>query len=236
MESLHERYDRDERALLDSAAERLWADALLDGLVDTAAAILDAAQWREVPADAGPLWVERATAGNALAAMSLRLARTIALTVRCGYAVESLSGTRRLTEAAGHAQRVAEDQGGQYARNWLHGEGRAGSARAAFGSDPSAASSWKLMSGQSHAVFTAFAAFSASLDEDNVLIHHIGPKRDPFWDNVWIWLTARQLGRVLACILKIHPHVEQGPYLEAMGRIIAVEPSIEAELAKRSQE
>ncbi len=65
----------------------------------------------------------------ALAAMALRATRTVALTVRAGYSAEALGGLRRLLEAAGHAQRVAEDASGQYAENWINGRGKAAKAR-----------------------------------------------------------------------------------------------------------
>jgi hypothetical protein len=57
-----------------------------------------------------------------------------------------LAGVRRLTEAAGHAQRVAEDSSGQYAENWLRGAGKADKARVAFGADPENDRTWTLMS------------------------------------------------------------------------------------------
>lgn len=43
---MHERYDRDERRLVATAAQDLWTDPLLDLTVDAAAPILDRAQWR----------------------------------------------------------------------------------------------------------------------------------------------------------------------------------------------
>ncbi len=39
-DSLHMRYDRDERQLVTTAAEELWTDELLDAVVDVAAPIL----------------------------------------------------------------------------------------------------------------------------------------------------------------------------------------------------
>ena len=89
------------------------------------------------------------------------------------------------------------------------------------------------MSGQSHAEFAAFAALSATLSEYRVLVHHIGPKRDPLWDNVWIWLTARQLGRTLAAVLKVHPQIDQSDYLAIMTRVVEGEVRLEQELANR---
>ena len=133
---MHERYDADERRLLDSAASELWTDALLNAIVDVAPRIYEGASWAGgSPVDAPPRWAERSTAVLALASMALRTIRTLAMTVRSGYAPEALGDLRRLIEAAGHAQRVAEDTSGQYAENWLHGRGKAGKARAAFGSD-----------------------------------------------------------------------------------------------------
>lgn len=174
-ESMHERYDRDERDLVATAAEMIWSDELLDAVVDIAAPILAASEWFGVPTGAPPRWVERATAAGALTAIALRAARTTALTVRAGYAAESLAGLRRLQEAGGHAQRVAQDASGQYAENWLRGRGKADSPRIAFGAGDPEDATWALMSGQSHAEFAAFTNFSTEVDEQQKVIHLVGP-------------------------------------------------------------
>lgn len=233
---MHERYDADERRLLDTAASELWTDALLDAMVDVAPRIYEGASWRGgTPANAPPRWAERSTAALALAAMALRTTRTLAMTVRSGYASEALADLRRLIEAAGHAQRVAEDTSGQYAENWLHGHGKAGSARSAFGSDPEDDPMWKLLSGQSHAEFASYANHSAKLDDERRIIHLIGPHRDPLWDSIWLWMAARQFARVLACALKIHPQIDDADFLAAGARLVAAETQIDAEMAARAE-
>lgn len=234
-ETLHERFDRDERRLLESASADLWSNELLDALIDVASPVLEGSRWNRVPDGATVRWAERATAAGALAAMALRLSRTIAMTVRCGYSAEALSGMRRLAEAAGHAQKAAEDDSGQYAANWLNGLGRADKPRSAFGADPTTEAVWKLMSGQSHAEFAAFAAFTTTFGDDNVITHRIGPSRDAFWDSVWVWLTARHLGRTLAGVLKVHPSIDQTNFLAVMAKIVAAEDRLERELAERTQ-
>jgi len=163
-ESLHERYDRDERRLLDTAATELPTDNLLDAVIDVASPVIGASAWDDLPADAPPRTTERYTAAGALTAMALRAARTTALTVRAGYAAEALADVRRLFEIAGHAQRVAEDPSGQYAANWLGGRGRSSRPRVVFG-EPDSDPMWKLMSGQAHAQFDVYAGMSAKFDE-----------------------------------------------------------------------
>lgn len=205
-ESMHERYDRDERGLVLSAGHELWTDGLVDMAVDVSSPIFEAAQWRGIPEGKPALWVERATATNALSAIALRATRTVSLTIRAGYAPEALAGMRRLIEASGHAARVADDvSGGQYALNWLAGRGKSSKHRVAFGSERTDEPTWDLMSGQSHAVFAAYARFSARMGDDQVLIHSVGPHRDPFWDSIWMWVTARQFMGALACQLKGSP-------------------------------
>lgn len=225
----HERYDADERRLVASAPEDLWTDQFVDQLVDAAMPILDGANWRGVPDDAPPRWAERSTAILALAAIALRATRVTALTVRAGYGAEARPDLRRLREAAGHARGVAADQSGQYAENWLQGKGKAGKPRVAFGVESEGL--WKLFSGPAHADFRDYANASAHFDEDNRLIHRIGPQRDLLWDNVTLWLTARTLTSVLAGVIEVHPHIDEKPFLEAATPLIASEPRLEQEIA-----
>ena len=228
-ESLHERYDRDERRLLDTAATELPTDNLLDAVIDVASPVIGASAWDDLPADAPPRTTERYTAAGALTAMALRAARTTALTVRAGYAAEALADVRRLFEIAGHAQRVAEDPSGQYAANWLGGRGRSSRPRVAFG-EPDSDPMWKLMSGQAHAQFDVYAGMSAKFDEGR-LVHQVGPQRDPLWDSIWLWYAARQLVRVLAGLLKVHPHIDQTDFLAVAERVVAAEEALVTEIA-----
>jgi hypothetical protein len=221
---LHQRYDRDERQLLDTAATEIPTSPLLDEVIDVAAPILAASAWDGLPTDAPPRTSERYTAAGALAAMALRAARTTALTVRAGYTGEALADLRRLVEIAGHAQRVAEDQSGQYAVNWINGRGRSSRPRVAFGdadSDPI----WKLMSGQAHAQFDVYARMAATFDEGR-FVNQVGPRRDPPWDSIWLWYTARHLVRVLAALLQVHPQIEQADFLAVGQRVVAAEQSL----------
>jgi hypothetical protein len=232
-ESMHERYDRDERRLVETAGRELWTSELHDTVVDVAAPILDASAWNGLPADAPPRTSERYTAVAALAAMGLRIGRTVALTVRAGYAVEALGDVRRLFETAGHAQGVADDPSGVYAENWLHGRGRADKPRVAFGwpdDDPL----WQLMSGEAHAQFDVHAQLTSTF-HDRRLIHSMGPGRDSFWDNGLMWLTARQLIRVLAGLLKVHPHIDQTDFLVTAERLVRTEDRLIAELTRASK-
>lgn len=86
---MHERYDRDERHLLDTAATEIWSDDLIDAVIVVAAPIMAASAWDGLPVDAPPRTTERFTAASALTAMALRAPRTTALTVRAGYAAEA---------------------------------------------------------------------------------------------------------------------------------------------------
>jgi hypothetical protein len=83
-ESMHERYDRDERRLVTTAADELWTNDLLDAIVDVASPILAASAWDGLPDDAAPRTSERYTAASALTAMALRASRTTALVIRAG--------------------------------------------------------------------------------------------------------------------------------------------------------
>jgi hypothetical protein len=231
-ESMHARYDRDERQLVATAADDLWSDELLDAIVDVASPIMAASAWHGLPDGAAPGTTER-YAVSSLMAVGLRGARSAALLIRAGYAAEGLAAVRRLFEAAGHAQRVAEDESGQYAENWLTAQGKAAKPRAAFGAREDA-SMWNLMSGQAHAGFGVYAHLSATLDEGR-LIHQVGPHRDAFWDSMWIWLVARQLSRVLAAVLKVHPHIDQSDFLLLAERLVLAEQRIEAEIAQRRE-
>ena len=228
-ESLHERYDHDERRLLDGARAEISTDELFDAVIDAAAPIVAASAWNGLPPDALPRTSERYTAAGALTAMALRTARATALTIRAGYAPEALADVRRLIEIAGHAQRVAEDASGQYAANWLEGRGRSSRPRVAFG-EPDSDPMWKLMSGQAHGQFDIYASMSAKLDEGR-LVHQVGPHRDSLWDSIWLWYAARQLLRVLAGLLKVHPHIDQADFLAVGERVVAAEEELIAAMA-----
>ena len=182
-----------------------------------------------MPDDAPPRTAERYTAVSTLLAMTLRACRTTALTIRAGYGTEGLASVRRLFEAAGHAQRVAEDASGQYADNWLRGRGKADKPRVAFG-QPEDDPLWGLMSGQAHATFEVYARLSAEFDGRR-LVHSVAPRRDVFWDSIWLWVVARQLSRVLAALIKVHPHIETADFLAVSERLIAAETQIETEIA-----
>lgn len=230
LEPMHECYDANERHLTADAAEDLWTTELLDAAIDVVAPIMDATAWGDLPDDAPPRTSERYQAADALVALALRTSRSIALVVRAGYCFEALPSIRRLFEAAGHARRVANDLTGQYAENWIRGCGKAGSARSAFsGEDPEAGPLWKLMSGQAHAQFDVHAHFTARLDERR-LLHIVSPQRNAGWDNAFLWLTARQLVSVVACLLKVHPAVDQAAFLRVVQRIDVAESRVAEEL------
>ena len=86
------------------------------------------------------------------------------------------------------------------------------------------------MSGHSHAEFENYANLSASLDGERRLLHRIGPARDQAWDNIALWLTARQLTTVLACVLTVHPHIDHADFLAAAEQIVAGEDRLANEL------
>lgn len=228
--TLHEAFDADERRLRDSAPSELWTDALVDRVMDVASPVLNAAAWDGLPAAAPRGWDKRSTAALALAAIALRSTRALTLLVRSGYAPEALPHLRRLMEAAGHAHRVASDVDGTYSLQWLEGRGKALSNRKAFGGDKRDKAIWELMSGQAHASFHGHALILARVD-DNRVLHHLNPARDARWDSLWLWVAARQLGRVLACVIKVHPNVEEENYLVVMGEVVQAEERIDAELA-----
>jgi hypothetical protein len=227
---LHERYDGDEQRLIESSADELWTNELIDLVVDSASPILNGAQWDGVPSDAPQRWAERSTAILALAAMSLRSTRAAALMVRAGLGPEAWPHVRRLREAAGHAQCVAADESGQYAENWLHHRGKATSPRIAFGSDSEDDVLWKLMSGHAHAAFPAYANAVVTLDGRR-LLHRVGPSRDLAWDNITLWLSARTLIQILAGVLKVHPHIDQRDFLRAGEVVVRSENRLEKEIA-----
>jgi hypothetical protein len=229
-ESMHERYDRDERRLIDTAATEIATSDLLDAVIDVASPIIAASAWSALPDDVAPRTAERYTAAGALTAMALRATRTTALTVRAGYAAEALADVRRLIEIAGHAQRVADDTSGDYAANWLDRHGRAARPRVAFG-EPDADPMWKLMSGQAHAQFDVYAGMSTTFDEGR-LVHQVGPRRNPLWDSIWLWYATRQLVRALASLLKVHPHIDQADFLAVGERVVAAETRLETAIAE----
>ncbi len=228
--ALHERYDGDEQRLIESAADELWTNELIDLVVDSASPILNGAQWDGVPSDAPQRWAERSTAILALAAMALRSTRAAALMVRAGYGPEAWPYVRRLREAAGHAQRVAADESGQYAENWLHHRGKATSPRIAFGSDSEDDVLWKLMSGHAHAAFPAYANAVVTLDGRR-LLHRVGPSRDLAWDNITLWLSARTFTQTLAGVLTIHPEIDQRDFLRMGEVVVRGEDRLEQEIA-----
>lgn len=227
----HRRYDRDERRLLDTAQQELWTSPLLDAVIDVAPDVLGALTWQRVPDEASPGWASRSTAMLGLAAMGLRATRIVALAVRSGYGPEGFGNLRRVLEAAGHSVNVANDESGQYAANWLAQRGRAGRPRTAFDNTPEQDAIWRLMSGLVHATFADFTNLSADIDADGRLIHRVGPQRAITVDNAALWLAGRQLGRILAAVLRLRPEAPQSAFLQAVSPLIAGEDRLASELA-----
>lgn len=232
--TLHEAFDEDEARLRDSASNELWTNVLMDRVMDVASPLLNAATWDGLPAGTPRGWDKQSTAALALAAIAVRSTRALTLLVRSGYAPEALPHLRRLMEAAGHAQRVASDVDGTYSLDWIEGRGKSLSNRKAFGGDPREKAFWDLMSGQAHASFRGHARILASVDNNRVA-HRLNPARDARWDSVWLWMAARQLGRVLACVLKVHPDVDESDYLIIMSEVVQAEQRIDTELAAESK-
>lgn len=86
------------------------------------------------------------------------------------------------------------------------------------------------MSGQAHAEFEHYASLSATLSDDRRIIHSIGPCRDLLWDNISLWLAARQFMAVLACVLSVHARLDQADLLAAGERVVAAEERLNAEM------
>ena len=63
------------------------------------------------------------------------------------------------------------------------------------------------------------------------LVHQVGPQRDPLRDSIWLWYAARQLVRVLAGLLKVHPHIDQTDFLAVAERVVAAEEALVTEIA-----
>jgi len=228
----HERYDNDERRLLESANDELWAGPLLDAMVAVAPEILGALSWHGVPDDAPSGWESRMSAMLALGAIALRATRTVAIVVRAGYGAEGFGNLRRVVEAAGHAVKVAEDESGQYATNWLARRGNARSPRRAFGTEAEQRDVWNAMSGLVHANFADFANMSSEIDSDGRLLHRVGPRRVVAMDNATLWLAGRHLCRVLAAAVTIRPETPQAAFLEAATRLDQSEERAAAEITR----
>lgn len=229
-DSLHDKYDRDERRLLDSAKTDLWADSLFDGIVDVAEEVFGSLDWKGVPAGAPAAWSNRSTAMLALGATGLRACRAAALQVRAGYGAEGFATLRRLVEAAGHAVNVAADDTGQYAANWLARRGDASSPRKAFGNEPEQQDMWKSMSGLVHVNFANFTNMASEFDDGGRLLHRVHPHRETTWDNAMLWYAGRQLARLLAAGLMLRPEASQERFLEAAGALAATEDRLAVEL------
>ncbi|MBA2420558.1 MAG: hypothetical protein H0V57_05445 [Thermoleophilaceae bacterium] len=125
---------------------------------------------------------------------------------------------------------MALDASGQYAENWIHGRGQAGKPRAAFSAASQDDPLWKLMSGQAHASFEHHANLSATLSEGGRLVHSLGPRRDPAWDNLFLWLVAHRLRTAVAAVLKVHSQIDRGSFLTAAQEVEEAEERLEAEL------
>lgn len=232
----HERYDSDERRLLEGANEELWAGPLLDAMVDVAPEIIEAVGWHGVPDNAPTGWESRSSAMLALAALGLRATRTVAIVVRAGYGAEGFGNLRRVVEAAGHAVKVAKDESGEYAANWLIRRGNASSPSRAFGTEAEQRDIWKAMSGLVHANFADFANMSSEIDGDGRLLHRVGPRRVVAMDNATLWLAGRHLARVLAAALTIRPEAAQAAFLEAGTRLDQSEERAAAEVQAFTRE
>lgn len=234
MEFLHHQYDRDEGRLLATAAQDLWASDLLDEVIDVCSPVLSKAEWHGVPEGRSRAWANRSTAILSLIAMGLRQTRIIALSVRAGYAPEAQGPYRRLQEAAGHAQQVARDPTDQYALNWMHGRGKADKPSVAFGGGKGGGPLWEFMSGQVHANFKHYANLSAGIQDRTGLQHRINPARDPVWDNVTLWHTARRLIIILAALHQVHDDIDQADLLIVGAKVVESEDRSADEFAAAS--
>lgn len=86
------------------------------------------------------------------------------------------------------------------------------------------------MSGLAHADFEHYVNLSATWDGECGLVHNIGPRRDPLWDNTVLWLAARQFIIVLACVLKVHAHLDDSDFLAAATQVVEAEDRLHDEL------
>lgn len=228
-ESFSERADRDEERLYRSAAKELWTSPLVDIAVNACPAVFEQTIWSHLPAGQPESWRERATAANTLASMAVRNTRVTARQIRSGYGAEAHAGMRRMQEIAGRAARVARDESGQYAAEWLAGRGHSKKPRKAFGGDRENDRAWELMSGMSHANFREFVGFTAELEANGMLVNQVGPSRHVFLDSANLYLLARHLVVVVASLHKVFSHIDDSVWLAEVQAIVDAEPRLIAQ-------
>src|SRR4051794_9374422 len=123
-------FDGAEAWLLKTAEDELPALSVARTATQALISVLQRAEVKPVEEPAPPRYYQSA-ALLVLATLGLRSARAALLVIGAGYEPEGHGLKRRLSEAHAHAQAVAADGSGQYARGFL--EGRGGKPRRIMG-------------------------------------------------------------------------------------------------------
>jgi hypothetical protein len=184
-----------EEALRQTAEEELPALALADEVSELLAEVIQSitidASEQDPDAKA-----QRTHALWFMAIIALRALRATMQALRTGYEDQAIGYQRLIDELHNRSQKLAEDESGEYARQWLQGRGLGKGAKLA-GQD-----FWEFMSGPVHANARAVLDWIAISQEDGSTQIVVGPERRPDVANPALVFMASE-GRDIANLLAI---------------------------------
>jgi hypothetical protein len=183
-----------EREMRDNAASELPTLQLVDEACRTLAEVIAhtpvaAGKTDRTPADFQhhALWF--------MGVITFRAVRAAIQAIGAGYEDQAVGYQRLIDETHNRAQKVARDQSGEYARNWLDGK-PAGSGAKLAGQE-----FWEFLSGPVHSNVRAVLDWLAISGADGNTKVVLGPERRPEVSNpmlVYIAGEARDIANLLA--------------------------------------
>lgn len=190
-------FTRAERALLESVTDDLSALRVTDMATVLLGTVVGGVAVPPPERQPPPASWWRATALLYIGIHAVRTTRAAMVVIACGYTAEALAFKRIILELHSRARRVASDQSGEYARNWLDGRGGKPS-KAVSGFSPS--DLWSNLSQSAHADPRHVENFLAISEEEGTRIV-VAPERRPEVDNSTLAVFAGEVRDIAAIIV-----------------------------------
>jgi hypothetical protein len=205
------RYARIEGALRASVWHELPAYHVAEAATEALLWVLDRAGFEPHQGEEGPpasYWRQKALLY--LGVLAVRTTRAAMAVLAAGYEAESMTYKRALMEVHSRVRRVARDESGEYARQWL--QGRTGKpAKAVGGFSPD--DFWEMLSHSSHADHRAVENFLAISQPDGSTKLVTTPERRVEVSNATLAVFAGETRDVASVVAAEHdlevPHITE---------------------------
>lgn len=192
-------FDRAEEKLASTADTDLPTIDVLRLATDRLGWVLKHAGFEVTDKDPPPASYVRAKALMYTGVLAIRAARAGIAVLRVGYEAEVLPYKRMLMELHSRAQRVVDDESGEYARQWL--ANRAGKPARSLRDVPERL--WDVLSYSSHADARAVENFLAVSREDGTSLVVL-PERRPDFSNGTLSVMAGEVRDIAVMIASEH--------------------------------